>query len=117
MQHERTLLVLLAPGDCVAVGDFEERGRDLGQPFWLNGSDLAHVLPRSEDKLVVDDPLGRSIEQRRGGMEEDRRSEGWEKHSVSGVCRSERKSRRTPRQGSCSPLEGPSWQRDGSNQK
>jgi hypothetical protein len=66
-----TLLVLLATRDGVGIGNLEERRRDLGEPLGLDGGDLAHVLARGEDELVINDPFGRAVEEGGGRVEEN----------------------------------------------
>src|SRR5699024_6202653 len=50
------------------VGEMEKAGRKLDQPTRVDGGGLAHVFLGGEHNLVVDNPLGLSVEQSRGWM-------------------------------------------------
>ena len=59
------LLLALPLADLLRIAFFEVFGSYLEEPFGVDGAHLPHILFSGLDKLMVDDPLGSFVEQRR----------------------------------------------------
>ena len=64
--------MLFAFTDFVRISNFEEPRGDFDEPLGLNCRNGVTILPCRKDKVVIDEPLGRSIEQSAGRMDIDR---------------------------------------------
>lgn len=54
--------LLLPFTDLVRIRNLEELRRNLDKPFGFDGSDSMAILPRREQKFVIDTPLGIPVE-------------------------------------------------------
>lgn len=60
--------------DLVRIGDSEELGCNVDEPFRFDGSDVVAIFPRGQDQFVIDNPLRIAVEQRRRRVDIDRSS-------------------------------------------
>ena len=65
-------LLPLSLAQLIRIGELEESRRELDEPLRIDSDDLAHILLRRQNELVINDPIGLPIEQRTRRMNVDR---------------------------------------------
>ena len=63
------LFSLLSLAQMSRIAELEEARGELDEPLGVDGAHLAHVLLGGEDELVVDDPVGLTLEEGAGGVD------------------------------------------------